>query len=100
MQNFDVEIRQVVPFTGEGCTKATVMFRVGPLMIRCAKIFEKDGQRWLSMPARRVKNGRWFEVAAFASKQAKTDIQNAVLAQYEIIEQQTSDLLQPETISA
>ena len=40
MQKFDFEIRQIIPYAGEGYTKATVMFRLGPLMVRGAMIFE------------------------------------------------------------
>ena len=82
---FDVEIRQILPIRADNCTRASVMFRLGPLMIRGAKIFEKNGDHWLSMPSKRIKSGRWMEVIHFTDKQDKLDLQDAVLAQYDII---------------
>ncbi len=85
MQKFDFEIRHIIPYAGEGYTKATVMFRLGPLMVRGAKIFEKDGSRWLSMPSRRTKNGRWLDIVQFVDKQNKLDLQDLVFAKYDLM---------------
>ncbi|MGM9991630.1 MAG: hypothetical protein ACI376_02100 [Candidatus Bruticola sp.] len=82
---FDTEIRQIIPLCSDTCAKATVMFRLGPLMVKGAKIFEKNNSRWLSMPAKRTKNGRWLEALQFTDKQDKLDLQDAVLAQYDLI---------------
>ena len=82
---FDIEIRQIIPLRTDNCTGASVMFRLGPLMIRGAKIFEKNGDRWLSMPAKRTKHGRWLEVIHFTDKQDKLDLQDVILTQYDLI---------------
>ncbi len=82
---FDTEIRQIIPIRTDNCTRASVMFRLGPLMIRGAKIFEKNGDRWLSMPTKRTKNGRWIEIIHFTDKQDKLDLQDVILTQYDII---------------
>ena len=57
----DVEIRRVTLFSGDGFGRAGVTFRMGPVLVRGAKIFEKEGNRWLSMPGRKNGNGEWID---------------------------------------
>lgn len=94
MSNYEVEIRQIVPFQSEGCARANIIFRIGPLMVRGAKIFEKGEERWLSMPARRTKNGRWMDVIQFVSPQDKERLQRAVLDQYDQVLKNRLNLLE------
>ena len=88
---YDIEVRQIIPYAGEGYAKASLMLRIGPLMVRGAKIFEKENNRWLSMPSRRTKTGRWIEIVHFEDKQEKADIENAVLSQYDLFVNQHKD---------
>ncbi|MBQ7529620.1 septation protein SpoVG family protein [bacterium] len=85
MTNYDVEVCQLVPFYGEGYTKATLSLRLGPVIVRGAKIFEKEDKRWLSMPARKIRNGNWLDIVTFSDRQEKNKIENIVLEQYDNI---------------
>lgn len=88
---YDIEIRQIaISAESEGYTKASVMLRIGPLMIKGAKIFEKDKERWLSMPARKMKNGNWIDIVYFTDRQDRKEIEELVLKQYELMAQQAS----------
>ncbi|MBQ7501838.1 septation protein SpoVG family protein [bacterium] len=88
---YDIEIRQItIPADTEGYTKANVMLRIGPLMIKGAKIFEKDKERWLSMPARRMKNGSWIDIVYFTDREDRKEIEELVLRQYDLMAQQAS----------
>ena len=80
----DVEIRQIVNFTGTGAGKASVTFRVGPVLVRGARIMEKeDGTRWLSMPSRKMANGNWFNLVSFSSRDDKQQLEDLALRAYD-----------------
>jgi DNA-binding cell septation regulator SpoVG len=54
--------------------------------INGAMIHEKDGKRWIGMPAREYQSndGRaWSPVVDFSSKEARAAINNSVLAAYD-----------------
>lgn len=80
---YEIEIRQIIPFNEEGCTKAAVTFRIGPMVVRGAKIFEKADQRWLAMPGRKTVNGSWVDTVYFPNKNDKQELEKLVLSQYD-----------------
>jgi len=56
------------------------------LSIKGASIHEKEGKRWVSMPAREyVKDGErsWTPIIEFASKEARYAISDSVVAAYD-----------------
>ena len=79
----DIEIRQIVKFSGEGYSKAAVTFRVGPLVIHGARLMEKEGTRWLSMPSRKLSNGNWLDFIELSSKELKNTLEKLALEAYE-----------------
>ncbi len=81
----DIEIRQIVKFTGEGCGKASVSLRVGPLVIHGARIMEKDGQRWLSMPSRKLPNGTWLDLVYLQSPELKAEAERLALQAFDAL---------------
>ncbi len=75
----DAEIRQVVKFNGPGCSKAAVTFRVGPIIVRGARLMEKDGKCWLAMPSRKMSNGNWLNLVSFCTADIKEKLMQMVL---------------------
>lgn len=56
------------------------------LSIKGASIHEKEGLRWVSLPSRSYTNAEgthWAPVVEFASKEARSRINDAVLAAFE-----------------
>lgn len=80
----DVEIQKITPFpSSDGHGRASVTLRCGPMIVR-AKILEKDGRRWLAMPARKESNGeRWFDHAFFSDRMLHKAVEEEVLRRYE-----------------
>ncbi len=76
--SYDVEIRQAASFPSEKCSQTVITFRMGPVVIRGAKVFEKDGHRWLSMPARKTSSGAWIDTVYIPDKDEKAEIEKAV----------------------
>jgi DNA-binding cell septation regulator SpoVG len=57
------------------------------LSIKGATIHEKEGSRWVSMPARSYSDSEgthWAPIVEFASREAKYRINDAVLAAYDL----------------
>ncbi len=80
---YDVEIRKITIFSGEGYGRASANFRLGPLVVRGAKVFEKDGRRWLSMPGRKGSNGDWIDTVFLEDRELRDHIEKLVLREYE-----------------
>lgn len=78
----DLEIQHITVYSGDSASKASVSFRVGPIIIRGATIFEKNGARWLSMPGRKTVKGDWLDIAYFANREDKAQVQDAVLQRF------------------
>ncbi len=79
----DIEIRQIVKFSGEGCGKASVTFRVGPLVIHGSRIMEKNGRRWLAYPSRPGGEGRWFHIISCESPELTREIERLAFEAYD-----------------
>ena len=79
----DIEIRQIVKFSGEGYGKASVTFRVGPLVIHGSRIMEKNGRRWLAYPSRPGGEGKWFHVISCESPEMAKHIERLALEAYD-----------------
>ena len=79
----DVEIRNIVKIAAEGCCKATITFRVGPIIVRGSRLMEKDGQRWLALPSRKMKNGNWANVVTISSLEDKKQLEKLACQAYE-----------------
>jgi DNA-binding cell septation regulator SpoVG len=79
----DVEIRRVTLFSGDGFGRAGVTFRMGPVLVRGAKIFEKEGNRWLSMPGRKNGNGEWIDTVFIEDREARDRLEHMVLREYD-----------------
>ncbi|MBQ7567955.1 septation protein SpoVG family protein [bacterium] len=93
----DLEIRQIVKFTGEGSALASVTFRIGSIVVRNAKLMETEGRRWLAMPARKMGNGNWFSLVSFGSYADKKQLEELVSHAYDTAVQND---LAPELIPA
>lgn len=79
----DIEIRQIVKFSGEGYGKASVTFRVGPLVIHGARLMEKNGRRWLAYPSRPSGDGKWFHVVVSESPELTKEIERLAMEAYD-----------------
>lgn len=79
----DIEIRQIVKFSGEGYGKASVTFRVGPIVVHGARIMEKNGKRWLSYPSRPGGEGKWFHVVACESQELTRELERLAFEAYD-----------------
>lgn len=84
MQN-EVEIKRITPFaTQDGHGRAAVTLRCGPVIVH-AKLFEKDGSRWLSMPARKdahVEN-KWHDLVYFERRDDHRQVESEVIRQFD-----------------
>lgn len=82
--NYDVEVRRITLFSrGEGFGRAAVTFRVGPVLVRGAKVFEKEGKRWLAMPGRKDNRGDWIDSVSIEDRDARGSLERLVLQEYE-----------------
>lgn len=79
----DIEIRRLSLFSGDGFGRAGVTFRMGPILVRGAKVFEKDGNRWLSMPGRKNGNGEWIDTVFIEDREARARVERMVLREYD-----------------
>lgn len=84
---YDVEIERVTPFQSqEGHGRAAVTLRCGPVVIR-AKVFEKEGRRWLAMPGRMGTGPnnaeKWYDSAFFHDRLLHREVEAEVLRRYE-----------------
>lgn len=84
---YDVEIQRVTPFQSqEGHGRAAVTLRCGPVVIR-AKVFEKEGRRWLAMPGRMGTGPnnveKWYDSAFFSDLMLHREVEAEVLRRYE-----------------
>jgi len=80
---YDVEVRKVTIFSGEGFGRAAANIRLGPVLVRGAKVFEKDGRRWLSMPGRKGSNGEWIDTVYLEDRDLRDHVEKQVLREYE-----------------
>ncbi|MBQ7529619.1 septation protein SpoVG family protein [bacterium] len=74
----DFEIRKIT-FYNDGYALANVNFRLGPIVIRGAKVFSKGKKRWLSMPGRMDDSGQWNDLVYFPDDNIRKKIEIAVL---------------------
>lgn len=74
----DFEIKNVT-FYSSGYALASVNFRLGPIVVRGAKVFKKGSKRWLSMPGRMDDSGQWNDLVYFIDIGIKDQIERAVL---------------------
>ena len=79
----DIEIRQIVKFSGDGCGKASVTLRVGPIVIHGARIMEKNGRRWLAYPSRPGGDGKWFHVVGCESQELTRELERLAFEAYD-----------------
>ena len=79
----EVEIRKVTLFSGDGFGRASVSFRLGPVVVRGAKVFEKEGNRWLSMPGRKGGKGDWVDWVYIEDRETRDHLERLVLHEYE-----------------
>lgn len=90
--SFDVEIRSLTAQAQGEYSRAKFDLRVGPLIIREARIMEKNGERWIALPAKRTSNGRWYPQVVFADQANRQEIEQLALAEYERVMQQPLDI--------
>lgn len=74
MQNtvdLPIEVARVVHFEREEGSKGlgAVLLRVGPLSLWCKIFLDPKGEPFLSMPARKGKDDRYFQSAYFSDRQ-------------------------------
>ncbi|MGM9999249.1 MAG: septation protein SpoVG family protein [Candidatus Bruticola sp.] len=77
----DFTVRNITKYES-GFALAGVVFQLGPVIIRGAKIFEKNGQRWLGMPGRISDNGDWGDFVYFLDQDLKSLVERAVIEKY------------------
>lgn len=79
----DVEILRIHPFQpGEGHGRASVTLRCGPVIVY-GKILEKEGRRWLSLPARKDSNDKWHDLVQFQNRTDHQEVESAVVRAYD-----------------
>lgn len=97
MQN--VEILKLTLFSGDGYGRAAVTFRLGSVVVRGAKVFEKEGKRWLSMPGRRNSKNEWIDFVELEDRESRGALERMVLQEYDrhvnLPEEQVEDLRIP-----
>lgn len=81
--NEDIEIRQIVKFSGDGYGKASVTFRIGSLIVHGARVMEKEGKRWLAMPARSGPSGKWFPSIVIESDEVRWELERQALEAFD-----------------
>ncbi|GEM_PF-2993963 len=78
----DFAIKSITKYDS-GFALAGVVFQFGPVVVRGAKIFEKNGQRWLGMPGRISDSGEWGDFAYFLDKEMKILVEKAIIDKYQ-----------------
>lgn len=78
----DLKVLKITRYQN-GTALAGVNFSLGPVVVRGAKIFAKDGKRWLSMPGRIDQNGEWGDLVYFLDKNVRSLVESAVLQEFD-----------------
>lgn len=81
----DLKVLKITRFQN-GTALAGVNFSLGPVVVRGAKIFAKDGRRWLSMPGRIDQNGEWGDLVYFLDKNSRALAESAILREFDAYE--------------
>ena len=93
---YDVEVRRITLFSGgDGFGRAAVTFRFGPMLVRGAKVFEKEGKRWLAMPGRKDSRGDWVDSVSIEDRDARGCLEKMVLREYERVLNTPEEELEP-----
>ena len=71
----DIEIRQVIRFTGAGPALTSITFRIGSIIVRNARLMETEGRRWLAMPSKKMGSGNWFNLVSLSSFEVKKQLE-------------------------
>lgn len=79
----DIEIRQVIKFTGAGPALASITFRIGSIIVRNARLMETEGRRWLAMPSKKMGSGNWFNLVSLSSFEVKKQLEELCSRAYD-----------------
>lgn len=82
----EIEIRSITKVATEGFLKALVTLRIGPMIVRGARIMEKEGRRWLSMPSRKTRQGNWLHLAFIPDPALQEQVEKVALAKYQAVD--------------
>ncbi|MCR4784882.1 MAG: SpoVG family protein [bacterium] len=78
----DFTIKSITKYES-GFALAGVNFQLGPVIVRGAKVFEKDGRYWLGMPGRMSETGEWGDLVYFLDRDIKDAVERAVIEAYQ-----------------
>lgn len=80
---YHVEIQRVIPFSSDnGGALAAVQFLCGPLIVH-GKLWEKEGRRWLQLPARKDKNENWHDQVTFVDRSLQREVERLASMEYD-----------------
>ena len=86
MQIDDVRIRLIHK---EGCLKAIASMTIdGCFVIHDIKVLEKNGERFIGMPTRKLAEGTFADIAHPIDQETRNAIQKAILERYDQVSQE------------
>ena len=78
----ELQVVRLHRFEGDSKLKAFCDISIGEFVVKGLKVMEGKNGLFLSMPAEKAKDGKWYDVVFPATPQAKKDITQLVLDAY------------------
>ncbi|MGD0336699.1 MAG: SpoVG family protein [Candidatus Omnitrophota bacterium] len=79
----NIKVVRLYRFNGDSKTRAFVDISIGDFIIKGLRIVQGQKGPFLAMPQEKSKDGKWYNSFYAATKEAKQDLSQVVLAAYE-----------------